>query len=231
MDHKILGGISKRGVNLYRNNNGKLWDAAKCPSCKRKNNIAHGRKKYGSVHRDEVVEHANKTGRDSEKEAKLFFEKRGFIVEMCETIGPDLTIYRRNKKRYVEVKTATKTSRRGFAVAPVSEKRKKDDLIVYVNGNSCVVRRMKEHLKDCCRAGNVSVTKYFRNKKDIQNNRVGRTTGLKGISIHRNKYRVILTVKGKQIHVGTYDDVNDAVGAYNETSVKYFGAFAYQNKI
>lgn len=53
----------------------------------------------------------------------------------------------------------------------------------------------------------------------------------KGVKRQNRKWIARITVNQKYIHLGTYDDFNDAAKAYNEAATKYFGEFALLNKI
>jgi len=63
-----------------------------------------------------------------------------------------------------------------------------------------------------------------RNKKKHSNN----TSGFKGVYLKkdRNKWGARITVNGDQIHLGYFDDINDANKAYRLAANKYHGEFA-----
>ena len=58
------------------------------------------------------------------------------------------------------------------------------------------------------------------------------TSGYKGVFYRKDskKYRAALRVNQKLIHLGQFDNPEDAAKCYNEAAVKYFGEFAYLNK-
>lgn len=60
-------------------------------------------------------------------------------------------------------------------------------------------------------------------------------TGYKGVTIHRNKsctqYRSRIRVNKKLLCLGLYETPIEAALKYNEAAIKYFGEFAYLNKI
>lgn len=68
-----------------------------------------------------------------------------------------------------------------------------------------------------------------RNKSKQKNN----TTGFTGVFFRKdsNKFRAIIGVNDKLVHLGTYKTAKEAALAYNEAAVKYFGEFARLNKI
>ncbi len=59
------------------------------------------------------------------------------------------------------------------------------------------------------------------------------TSGYKGVSWHkrRNKWMAAMKVEGKSIHLGYFEDLNEAARAYNQAALKYFGEYAYLNEI
>lgn len=56
------------------------------------------------------------------------------------------------------------------------------------------------------------------------------STGFRGVTRSRNKFRATIQVQGKMIRLGTFATAVDAAAAYNLAATKYFGEFAYQNK-
>jgi len=57
------------------------------------------------------------------------------------------------------------------------------------------------------------------------------TTGYKGVTKIRNKYRANIKLEGKKIHLGYFNDVKEAALVYNKAAKKYFGEFALLNNI
>jgi hypothetical protein len=63
---------------------------------------------------------------------------------------------------------------------------------------------------------------------------IGRNkSGYKGVRFDKNscKWRAVIKHQGKDYWLGQFEDIKDAVVAYNEGAKKYFGEFAYINKI
>jgi len=56
-------------------------------------------------------------------------------------------------------------------------------------------------------------------------------SGTKGVNWHKskNKWRAFIGVKGKHIHLGLFENFDDAVKARKEAEKKYFGEFSYDN--
>jgi len=80
-----------------------------------------------------------------------------------------------------------------------------------------------------CNLQNVTRTQNLI-KKRIQTNN---TSGLRGVSWakDRNKWRAQLSLNKKLIRLGSFNTKEEAVLAYNEAAIKYFGAFAQLNSL
>lgn len=61
--------------------------------------------------------------------------------------------------------------------------------------------------------------------------RSNNTTGYKGVTKTKNKYRSRIGYNGKDIHIGIYDTPELAAIAYNNAACIYFGEFAQLNDI
>lgn len=89
--------------------------------------------------------------------------------------------------------------------------------IDHINGNGLDNR--KENLRICTHAENGRNTKL---RKD-------NTLGYKGIKICGNKWSAQIKIGHQYIHLGTFNSINDAVHAYDNAAIKYFGEFANPN--
>lgn len=98
---------------------------------------------------------------------------------------------------------------------------KKGDEIDHVNYYTLDNRR--ENLRIADRSKNMANTKLRSTNK----------TGCKGLfwDKERNKWQVKITFRYKNIHLGRFDNKNDAIQAYNQAALKYFGEFARINSI
>jgi hypothetical protein len=69
----------------------------------------------------------------------------------------------------------------------------------------------------------------FKNRKVYKSN----TSGYKGVHLHTRLKRWVarISVDGKRIHLGLFDDPKDAAAAYNLAAIKYHGKFARLNII
>ena len=114
----------------------------------------------------------------------------------------------------------------GYAVGKVNGKRillhrfilnaPKDKVVDHINGNTLDNRR--SNLRLC------SVKENVRNCRLSKNN----SSGYPGVSFRkdRNKYRAYIMVNRKQIFLGFYKQLNDAVKARKLAELKYFKEFA-----
>lgn len=55
------------------------------------------------------------------------------------------------------------------------------------------------------------------------------TSGFKGVFMDHGKWRARIRVNGKRISLGMYENIMDAVRAYDEAAKKYHGEFAKTN--
>lgn len=86
-----------------------------------------------------------------------------------------------------------------------------------------IFNNQKSNLRNATRAQN-AINKPF----NYTNN-----SGYKGVSFYKpsSKWRARIKVDQKEIHLGHFNDIIDAAKAYNEAALKYFGEFAWLNKI
>lgn len=81
----------------------------------------------------------------------------------------------------------------------------------------------RENLRIVNRSKNMANTKLRTTNK----------TGCKGLfwDKDRNKWQVKITVNYKNIHLGRFENKKEAIKAYNQAAIKYFGEFARLNAI
>jgi hypothetical protein len=79
----------------------------------------------------------------------------------------------------------------------------------------------KENLRVCNRSQN-GMNTYIKPNK---------TTGIRGITFSKqhNKYRVRITLKCEVIHIGYFENLEDAIKARLDAEEIYFGEFSYKN--
>lgn len=83
------------------------------------------------------------------------------------------------------------------------------------------------------RKENLVVT-TIKNKQRMQKKRTTSATSIyKGVSYEKNvkKWRSRIKVAGKNMNLDSFDNEEDAARAYNKAAAKYYGEFAYLNKI
>ncbi len=127
------------------------------------------RRVYGVKSRDEVTHLQNKKGRDNEWLVFNLLKSRGFDVEINETRGPDLMIFKNNK--FIgdcEVKTVSSIKRitrkhKEFFTGPLHETGRKSKFMAYVfPDKGTYICEMKEHLNECSPCG----MRHFNFKKN-----------------------------------------------------------------
>ena len=98
---------------------------------------------------------------------------------------------------------------------------KKGYIVDHKNHNTLDNR--KENLRICTQYENMA------NQKPSSRN----TSGHKGVywNKDKNKWNVKIGYKNKNINVGYYKDINDAIKARQEAEEKYFGEFSYYKSI
>ncbi len=92
--------------------------------------------------------------------------------------------------------------------------------IDHINGNKADNR--KENLRECTRSQNCINQAIRKDNK----------SGVKGVywAKDRQKWRACIGVNWKTINLGTFKNKEDALVAYNDAAIKYFGEFAVLNK-
>lgn len=97
----------------------------------------------------------------------------------------------------------------------------KGSIIDHINGNGLDNR--KSNLRFC------SMRDNSRNRKI----HIGNKSGFKGVlwKVRNKKWQARICVNYKDISLGLFLDKEDAARAYNAAARKYFGEFAYLNKI
>lgn len=218
----------------FRNSAGKRWDSGYCPECRQELKTAY-RRRIGERPRDEVTEHCNKKGRESELIAKKYFEGLGFKVGLVDVNGPDLIIqWHSLPPLTVEVKSVVscRGSRNSWKVCRVEPSRINDDYIAMVFNGRVIVRPMKNHLKQCSSDGSCFITDLIVSREVLLFNKKPKKTksGFSGVISHRGMWRAyIYEHTGKQKHLGYFDTPEKAAMARDEAAKKIFGKLARLN--
>lgn len=99
-------------------------------------------------------------------------------------------------------------------------------LIMQCDKNLCV-----DHLNGIRhdnRKNNLRVCTQNQNAKNLKLSKLN-STGFKGVSKRGNKFRAKITHNGKQISLGTFENIVDAVNAYDCANILFFGEYASPN--
>lgn len=96
----------------------------------------------------------------------------------------------------------------------------KDAVVDHINGNKLDNRKC--NLRICSQQQNTMNTCMHSNN----------TSGYKGVTWdkNRNKWIAQITVNYKNIHLGRYENIEDAIKARKEAEVKYFGEYRYKGE-
>jgi hypothetical protein len=73
-----------------------------------------------------------------------------------------------------------------------------------------------ENLREATQSQNVHNSKLRRTNK----------SGYKGVAFYKNKWKAAIMVMGKNISLGSYEKIEDAVLAYKQGCEKFYGHFA-----
>lgn len=81
------------------------------------------------------------------------------------------------------------------------------------------------------RRSNIRLCTQSENQRNMRSR--GGSSKFKGVSWHKrsNKWRAKCTLNGKSIHVGVFENEEDAARAYDSTVLNKFGEFAKTNKM
>jgi hypothetical protein len=63
------------------------------------------------------------------------------------------------------------------------------------------------------------------NTKNIRLRKINKT-GIKGVSLFENRFRVVVTYRGRKVHIGLFDTIDAATKAAQIARRKYYGRFA-----
>lgn len=80
-----------------------------------------------------------------------------------------------------------------------------------------------------CRRANLRIADPMRNCHNRRPQRHKISSPLKGVTRDGGRWRAVITVKGKHVHLGMFDDEVEAARAYDAAAREHFGAFARPN--
>lgn len=79
------------------------------------------------------------------------------------------------------------------------------------------------------RRANLRLATKSENRRNQRRRNDPKSSMYKGVSKHRNKWRAMIWLNGRQKHIGNFIDEADAAKAYDEAALRYFGEFAKTN--
>jgi len=75
--------------------------------------------------------------------------------------------------------------------------------------------------------GSYNKPSNLRESTQSQNNANANHGKFRGVEAHGTKYRARIWVEGKRIELGSFQTMKEAIDAYNEGALEYFGEFAF----
>lgn len=76
------------------------------------------------------------------------------------------------------------------------------------------------------RFANLRVATHAQNLANRAHLNSNNTTGFRGVTLHKDRYKAAIMVKGKRIHLGVFNSAIEASNAFAEAARKHFGDFA-----
>ena len=102
--------------------------------------------------------------------------------------------------------------------------KKPGEVVDHIDGNG--LNNQKRNLRVC------SLLENSRNRKKMPGSPFGKPTSKhKGVGLIAGSFRARISISGKTIYIGTFKSESSAALAYNEAARKYFGEYAFLNKI
>lgn len=95
----------------------------------------------------------------------------------------------------------------------------KNKIVDHINGNRSDNR--KSNLRLCVTRQNICNSRQYSNNK----------SGYRGVRKRDKRWCAEISVKGKVLHLGSFDKKIDAARAYNRHALEYHGEFARLNPV
>lgn len=76
---------------------------------------------------------------------------------------------------------------------------------------------------------NIRLCTHQQNHFNIKNPRADNKIRIKGVRKVNNKFRAVIEINNKQIHLGYFTSIDDANIVYRQAEVEYFGEFARES--
>ena len=125
----------------------------------------------------------------------------------------------RNGDYYAEARIGPKKQRICISMARLIVGAKPGEEADHRNHNT--LDNTRSNLRACTHLNNLA------NKKMYSTN----TSGFKGVHKVREKWRALISVGRKRIHLGYYSSPEAAGAAYDQAALRYFGEFALTNQM
>lgn len=88
------------------------------------------------------------------------------------------------------------------------------------------------HNKNDNRKSELRICEHKNNGKNLLL-RIDNKSGVTGVSIRKEnckkKYRASIRIDGKNVHLGSFENIEDAIKARKEAEAKYYGEYSYSN--
>ena len=113
----------------------------------------------------------------------------------------------------------------GYAISVINGKHKRIHLMILDKPNGFVVDHINGNNLDN-RRSNLRICTYKENARNVRVSKNSKT-GYLGISLTKfGRYRARITVDGKEVRLGNYENLEDAIKARKEAEIKYFGEYS-----
>jgi hypothetical protein len=126
---------------------------------------------------------------------------------------------------------------KGYAIAINREDKNKKHILMHrlITGVCDVSGVEVDHIKHNKLDNRKSELRTVTKSQNMQNQSlsIANTSGVKGVSFYKktSKWRAHIQLNKKFIHLGLFDNFEDAVKARKDAENKYFGEFSYDNSM
>ena len=129
----------------------------------------------------------------------------------------DLEIVKKEKFWHIDKSNGYVRTGKGIKLHRLIMKCDKNLCVDHING-----------IRNDNRKINLRICSHNENAKNLKLSTLS-STGFKGVTRRGNKFRAKITNNGKQICLGTFENITDAINAYDLANVLYFGKYASPN--
>lgn len=185
--------------------------------CRFKGGDLYCSKHYNQMYR---MGYTTKT-KKKKRENKVIYDNdtAKLITVKGEEILIDRIDYDKIKKYYWSINS------QGYAISVINGKHKRIHLMILDKPNGFVVDHINGNKLDN-RRSNLRICTYKENARNVRASKNNKTGHL-GISLTKfGRYRARIMVNGKEIRLGNYENLEDAIKARKEAEIKYFGEYS-----